>query len=70
MEKLHHTFISVTIFILYQVVCKWFLFSDYTAYSRIQSAIVLAEFLNEKKVVRGSNPHLSFNRPLPTRQTA
>jgi len=23
----------------------------------------------EKKLVRGSNPHLSFNRPLPTRQT-
>jgi len=22
-----------------------------------------------KKSVRGSNPHLSFNRPLPTRQT-
>jgi len=22
-----------------------------------------------KKLVRGSNPHLSFNRPLPTRQT-
>jgi len=29
-----------------------------------------ADFLNEKKKsVRGSNPHLSFNRPLPTRQT-
>ena len=30
-----------------------------------------ADFLNEKKkkLVRGSNPHLSFNRPLPTRQT-
>ena len=26
-------------------------------------------FLKEKKVVRGSNPHISFNRPLPTRQT-
>jgi len=24
---------------------------------------------SEKKPVRGSNPHLSFNRPLPTRQT-
>ena len=23
----------------------------------------------KKKLVRGSNPHLSFNRPLPTRQT-
>jgi len=23
----------------------------------------------KKKSVRGSNPHLSFNRPLPTRQT-
>jgi hypothetical protein len=29
----------------------------------------LADFLKEKKLVRGSNPHLSFNRPLPTRQT-
>jgi hypothetical protein len=26
-------------------------------------------FLKQKKLVRGSNPHLSFNRPLPTRQT-
>jgi len=26
-------------------------------------------FLKRKKKVRGSNPHLSFNRPLPTRQT-
>ena len=23
----------------------------------------------KKKLVRGSNPHLSFNRPLPTTQT-
>ena len=23
----------------------------------------------KNKLVRGSNPHLSFNRPLPTRQT-
>jgi len=31
---------------------------------------VFADFLNEKKkLVLGSNPHLSFNRPLPTRQT-
>ena len=29
----------------------------------------LADLLNEKKkLVRGSNPHLSFNCPLPTRQ--
>ena len=28
-----------------------------------------ADFLNEKILVRGCNPHLSFNRPLPTRQT-
>jgi hypothetical protein len=27
------------------------------------------EQLAEKKLVRGSNPHLSFNHPLPTRQT-
>jgi hypothetical protein len=27
---------------------------------------VFGDFLNEKKLVRGSNPHLSFNRPLPT----
>ena len=25
--------------------------------------------LKRKKLVCGSNPHLSFNRPLPTRQT-
>jgi hypothetical protein len=31
--------------------------------------VVFADFLNEEKLVRGSNPHLSFNRPLPTRQT-
>ena len=28
-----------------------------------------ANFLHEKKLVRGSNLYLSFNRPLPTRQT-
>ena len=34
------------------------------------SFFFFADFLNEKKkLVRGSNPHLSFNRPLPTRQT-
>jgi hypothetical protein len=27
---------------------------------------VFGDFLNGKKLVRGSNPHLSFNRPLPT----
>jgi hypothetical protein len=37
--------------------------------TRIQSALVFADFLNEKKSVRGSNPHLSFHRPLPTKQT-
>jgi len=39
--------------------------------TRISSAIVFADFLNEKKkiLVRGSNPQLSFNRPLSTRQT-
>jgi len=36
----------------------------------IQSALVFVDFLNEKtKLVRGSNPHISFNRPLPTRQS-
>jgi len=40
-----------------------------TVYSRIYSALVFADFLNEKKLVRGSSPHLSFNRPVPTRQT-
>jgi len=30
---------------------------------------IFADFLNEKKLVRGSNPHLPFNRSLPTRQT-
>jgi hypothetical protein len=28
--------------------------------------LVFATFLNEKKLVRASNLHLSFNRPLPT----
>jgi hypothetical protein len=27
--------------------------------------LVFATFLNEKKLIRASNPHLSFNRPLP-----
>ena len=27
---------------------------------------VFGAFLNGKKLVRGSNSHLSFNRPLPT----
>ena len=41
-----------------------------TVYSVIYSALVFADFLNEKKkLVRGSNAHLSFNCPLPTRQT-
>ena len=34
-----------------------------TVYSRIQSALVFADFLNEK-LVRDSNPQLSFNCPL------
>jgi hypothetical protein len=28
--------------------------------------LVFATFLNEKKLVHVSNPHLFFNRPLPT----
>jgi len=32
--------------------------------------LVFADLLKEKKkLVPGSNPHRSFNRPLPTRQT-
>jgi hypothetical protein len=27
---------------------------------------VFGDFSNEKKLVRDSNPHLSFNHPLPT----
>jgi hypothetical protein len=27
---------------------------------------VFGDFLNEKKLVRDSNPHRSFNHPLPT----
>jgi hypothetical protein len=27
---------------------------------------VFGDFLNGKKLVPGSNPHLSFNRPVPT----
>jgi hypothetical protein len=42
-------------------------------YYRILSILIrtsFCRFLKEKKkFVRGSNPHLSFNRPLPTRQT-
>ena len=44
---------------------------DATRY-RIFSNLIRASFcrfLKRKKLVRGSNPHLSFNRPLPTRQT-
>jgi hypothetical protein len=29
---------------------------------------VFGDFLNGKKLIRGSNPHLSFNHPLPTWQ--
>jgi hypothetical protein len=28
---------------------------------------VFDDFLNRKKLVHGSNPHLSFNHPLPIR---
>jgi hypothetical protein len=35
-----------------------------TIHSRIESALVFADFLNKKKLVCGSNPHHSFNRPL------
>jgi len=28
--------------------------------------LVFGDFLNGKKLVSGSNSHLSFNRPLPT----
>jgi len=35
---------------------------------RTRIYLVFADFLYAKKLVRGSNPHLSFNRPLPTRQ--
>ena len=41
----------------------------YTVYSRIYSALLFASFLNKKNLVCGSVLHLSFNRPLPTRQT-
>jgi len=30
MEKLHHTLIQVTFFILYQVVCEWCLFNEHS----------------------------------------
>ena len=40
---------------------------------RIFSNVIRTSFCRflkqKKKLVRGSNPHLSFNRPLPTRQT-
>ena len=38
-------------------------------HTRISSALVFADFLNEKRLFRGSYLHLSFNRPLATRQT-
>jgi len=43
-----------------------------TVYSQIYSAPEsnprsdFGDFLNRKKLVYDSNPHLSFNRPLPT----
>jgi len=30
---------------------------------------VFVDFLNDKNLVRGSNPQISFNRHLPTRET-
>jgi len=45
------------------------IFTIITVYSRIKSALVFADFLNGKKLVCAFNPHLSFSRPLPTRQT-
>jgi len=40
---------------------------------RIFSNLIRTSFCRflkqKKKLVRGSNPHLSFSRPLPTRQT-
>ena len=48
--------------------CTWLFGLSYILESNPQ--LVFADFLNEKKkLVRGSNPHLSFNCPLPTRQT-
>jgi hypothetical protein len=36
----------------------------YILKSNLHSAF--GDFLNRKKLVHGSNPHLSFNSPLPT----
>jgi len=56
--------------ILFQFLCAQHVSDINTVYSRIKSALVFADFLNEKKkLVRGSNPQLSFNSSLPTRHT-
>jgi len=46
-----------------------YIYISYVPYI-LESNLVFGDFLNEKKkLVRGSNPHLSFNRSLPTRET-
>jgi len=59
--ELVHTSFSLTLSAL--PVMKYRIFSNLIRAS-------FCPFLKRKKMfVRGSNPHLSFNRPLPTRQT-
>jgi hypothetical protein len=42
----------------------------YILESNLHPNLIRAQFLaislNGKKLIRGSNPHLSYNRPLPT----
>jgi len=42
---------------------------DVPIFSSLIRTIFFRFLKRKKKLARGSNPHLSFNRPLPTRQT-
>ena len=56
---IHHLWV-IYIYILYILESNPHLNLIHTSFCR---------FLKRKKLARGSNLHLSFNRPLPTRQT-
>jgi hypothetical protein len=43
--------------------------AEYRIFSNLIRTSFCRFLKRKKKIVRGSNPHLSFNRPLPTRQT-
>ena len=44
-------------------------YTNYHIFSNLIRTSFCRFLKQKKKLVRGSNPHLSFNRPLPTRQT-